>query len=97
MRTYYINYPRDFGNEYDLCYCETKEERSKAEESGWERISRKEAIDHCRAEGRRRESNPNFAYYAPTQIIPFSLHGKEYLPEDVGYRLSDDGYIWLKP
>lgn len=96
MKTYYIKYPRNFGNEYDLCYCETSEERSNAEENGWERISRKDAIGKCRTEKRRRWENPSFAFFAPTQIVPFSLVGKEYLPEDVGYRLSDDGYIWEK-
>ena len=96
MKTYYIKYPRDFANEYDLCYCETSEERKKAEENGWERISRKDAINNCRMEERRRECDPSFAFYAPTQIIPFSLVGKEYLPEDVGYSLSDDGFIWEK-
>ena len=46
MKNYYINYPRNFANEYGLCWIDSTDTKSAEEaiERGWERITRKEAF-----------------------------------------------------
>ena len=109
MKTYYIRYPRDFANEYSLCYCESADERKAAEADGWERVTRDYAIKACREENWRRETDPAFSGYADNTIIPFHLVGKfdidwYYGPDDkVRLTLFDgktryllNGYIFEK-
>ena len=78
MKTYDIRYPRNFSNEYDLCYCESANERKAAEADGWERVTRDYAIRACREENWRRERDPASSGYADNTIIPFRLVGKDY-------------------
>lgn len=45
MKAYYIYQPRNFANEYSLCWVEQgSKEENEVIEQGWERITRKEAI-----------------------------------------------------
>lgn len=93
MKTYYIRYPRDFANEYSLCYCESADERKAAEADGWERITRLEAERKCRNENWARANNPAFSGYGDNTIIPFRLVGK-----DIDYyygRLYDKFHLML--
>lgn len=78
MRTYYIFYPRNFANEYDLCYCESADERKAAEAAGWERVTRLEAERKCRNENWARANDQAFSGYGDNTIIPFCLVGKDY-------------------
>lgn len=100
MKTFYIRYPRDFANEYDLCYCESAEEQAAAEKAGFERITRKEAERKCAAEKWARKNDQAFSGYGSSSILPYSLlaknaadpYGDITLPEDIGLTLH--GYIW---
>lgn len=90
MKTYYIFYPRNFANEYSLCYCESVEERKAAEADGWERVTRDYAIKACREENWRRETDSSFSGYADNKIIPFHLVGKDY---DIGLDYGPDDKV----
>lgn len=90
MKTYYIRYPRNFANEYNLCYCESADERKAAEADGWERVTRDCAIKACREENWRREKDPSFSGYADNTIIPFHLVGKDY---DIDYCYGQDDNV----
>lgn len=57
MRHYYIKWGRA-GNEYDLVYTEDATQDAAAEAAGYERITRKRAIDYCIAERCRRKWEP---------------------------------------
>ena len=76
-RKYWIQYYRDFSNTYNLCYTETDTEAKQAEEAGWERITRQEAIDKCIAERRRRKEDAAFSGFADIVILPFSYDTDE--------------------
>lgn len=78
MKNYYIRYPRNFANEYDLCYCESADERKAAEADGWERVTRLEAERKCRNENWARANDQAFSGYGDNTIIPFCLVGKDY-------------------
>ena len=102
MKTYYIRYIRNFSNEYDLCYCETPEERKAAEGAGYERITRKEAIRKCANERWAREHDQNFSGFGDADIVPWSFVSDPrnnpdhpcypVLPDEAGLTLN--GYIW---
>lgn len=100
MKTYYIRYPRNFSNEYDLCYCETPEQQKEAEDAGYERITRKEAIRKCSDERWAREHDQNFSGYGDADIVPWTIkkwntenrYGNPMFPEEKGLHLN--GYIW---
>lgn len=102
MKTYYIRYPRDFENEYDLCYCETAVEQGEAEAAGFERITRKEAEGKCKAERDRRKYNQAFSGFGDAEIVPWSFLADPrnqpdhpaypIYPEEAG--LTRNGYIW---
>lgn len=102
MKTYHIRYPRNFANEYDLCYCETAAEAKEAEAAGFERITRKEAIRKCANERWAREHDQNFSGYGSADILPWSyLTDPRNDPEHPAYPISPDeagltlnGYIW---
>lgn len=96
MKTYYIKYPRNFANEYNLCYCETPEERKAAEAAGWEKITRKEAIRKCAAERWARKNDPAFSGFGDVAIAPWAYIAAARIypitPEEYGLTLN--GYIW---
>lgn len=68
-RTYYVHYWNNFGNTYNLYYCETEEDLA-ALPADSERITRKEALRLAREESYRRETDQSFAYLADESIIP---------------------------
>lgn len=102
MKTYYIQYYRDFANTYNLCYCETPEEQAEAESAGYERITRKEAIRKCSNERWAREHDQSFSGYGDASIVPWkyaSDHRNKpdhpaypITPDEIGLMLN--GYIW---
>lgn len=90
MKQYFVHYYRDFGNTYNLFYTENAEETKAAIESGYERITRKQAIELCRAEIRRRKDNPAASGYADSAIYPFSAGQDE---DFENYPWTKNGYI----
>lgn len=75
MKNYYIKYPRNFSNEYDLCWIDSADTKSAEEavERGWERITRKEAFRKISNEKYRQSTDYAFSGFAPTVIIPYSV------------------------
>ena len=64
MKKYYIKYPRNFGNEYDLRYVDGLDDELRVLEQGYERIAKKEALKKCRAEEARERKNARQREYA---------------------------------
>lgn len=75
MKNYYIRYPRNFANEYDLVWIDAADTDSisRATEAGYERITRREAYAKVSGEKYRRKSDANFSGYAPTVILPYRV------------------------
>lgn len=79
MRHYYINRGRA-SNEYELVYTASATQDAAAEAAGYERITRRRAIDYCIAERRRRKWEPSSAYFAAAYIWPYNAP-YDYCPE----------------
>lgn len=110
MKNYYINYPRNFANEYALCWIDSADTKSAEEavERGWERITRKEAFGKVSEENYRRYTDDSFSGFAPIVIIPYSVfydgtfervdrYDGVIYPYDLGKQtrlVSDDGVIF---
>jgi len=64
IKHYFVRYPRDFANEYDLGWS--------YDESvpGWERITRREAVAMARAEVWRCRWTPTLSGCAPVLVFP---------------------------
>lgn len=79
MKNYYIRYPRNFANEYNLVWIDAADTNSisRATEAGYERITRKEAYAKVSDEKYRRKSDASFSSYAPIVILPYRVE----LPE----------------
>ena len=75
MKHYYIRYPRNFGNEYDLVWIEADDTENirKASEAGYERITRRNAYAKISDEKYRRKTDCNFSGFAPVVILPYRL------------------------
>ncbi len=75
MKNYYIRYPRNFANEYDLVWIDAADTESirKASEAGYERITRKSAYAKISFEKYRRKTDRSFSGYAPVIILPFRV------------------------
>ena len=75
MKNYYINYYRNFANEYGLCWIDSADTKSveEAVERGWERITRKEAFRKVSEENYRLSTDYSFSGFASTVIIPYSV------------------------
>lgn len=92
MKKYYIKYPRNFGNEYDLIFTTTPEEDQRAIDQGYERIAKKQAISKCVAERWARKNDPAFSGYGSVIILPLDFERGEY---DARYMLkTTDGYVY---
>ena len=89
MKNYYIRYPRNFGNEYDLVWIDASDTESilAASEAGYERITRKSAYAKISDEKYRRKTDPNFSGYAPVIILPFHIE-LPVLPEWDSWEMS---------
>lgn len=90
MKKYIIQYG-EFSNTYALRYIESGEEIPE----GWERITKKEAVQLCRREIERREYNNAFSRYGDATIIPYDYDDYElYIVNDPRYKLVN--HIWEK-
>lgn len=89
MKNYYIRYPRNFSNEYDLVWIEAADAENIriASEAGYERITRKSAYAKISDEKCRRKTDPNFSGYAPVIILPFYIE-LPVLPEWDSWEMS---------
>ena len=67
MRKYWVNWWKNFGNTYWLCWTDQKEPPV----GNWTRISRIEAEWLARRERNRRKTDPSFAYNADACIAPY--------------------------
>ena len=90
MKVYYIKYPRNFANEYSLCWVEkgSKEEQEIIEQD-WDRITRKEAIEQCVTERWRRKNDQAFSGYGDAIIKPYGLE-----LDDISNYYTTDGYVY---
>lgn len=77
MKKYFVKHPRDFFNEYSLVYTTDSEQEEAAISEGYERCTRAQAFELCRAEIRRRESDPMFSGYADALIFPYDASQDE--------------------
>ena len=92
MKKYYIKYPRNFGNEYDLRYVDGLDDELRALEQGYKRITKKEALEKCRAERRARKNDPAFSGYGSAIIVHFDFEGGE--SEARQQLKTTDGYVY---
>lgn len=70
-KTYWIHYPRNFANEYDIVSATTEAQRKTLKAHGYERIPLKRVRELCSLEKWRRKYDELFSGYAPTEPIPF--------------------------
>ena len=79
MKHYYIRYPRNFSNEFDLVWIEPTDSESiaRAVAAGYERITRKEAFRKVSGERYARRVDQSFSGYGDTVILPYAVN----LPE----------------
>ena len=75
---YYVNYYRDFANAYNICWTDSEAEDKEAEEQGWTRITRKEAIGLCVDERERRKYDQAFSGYADMLVYPWDYSDERY-------------------
>ena len=90
-KKYWISYPRNFSNEYSLCWSGGEINAPEPGES-WQRISRKEAESKCRMESWRRRYNSAMSGYAPTLIFPSAQLSHDDL--EVGYGVKGSAILW---
>ena len=90
MKRYYVDYGTEvYSNRYTLYWADGPK-MTDALPATAERITRKLALQLCRAELERRRYNPSGAWYASSCVYPAGLYGD---PEDLsGWQLR--GYIW---
>lgn len=89
-RKYFIRYPRNFANEYQLAWC-----YDIPVGGDWQRITRGEALFFAKREAERRKDDPSFAGYADTIIAPIDYSG-EYLFGDwaISQIVQFSGRVW---
>ncbi len=101
MKHYYIRYPRNFANEYDLVWIESTDTAAiaKAIDEGYERITRKEAYNKVSIEKWRRGNDQAMSGYAPTVILPYHVDLPE-IPDNDKWEIvfqregKDEGYLY---
>lgn len=93
MKQYFIRYPRNFGNEYSLCWAEQgSKEAAEAIKNDYCRITRKEAIEKCTSERWARKHDQAFSGFGDAIIYPYGFDGRE---DEARERLTTfDGYIY---
>lgn len=74
MKHYYIRYPRNFANEYDLVWIESTDAANinEAINAGYDRITRKEAFRKVSCEKYARRVDQNFSGYGDIVILPYN-------------------------
>lgn len=73
-KKYYVWYG-NFGNVYNLYWAETAEQIKLAKESGYTRITRRQAEKLCAEENNRRNHDSYFSGYADNLIYPIDYEG----------------------
>lgn len=91
-KQYYVNYYRNFANTYHLYWASTPEQIAEAEECGYERITRAEAIRLCVAENSRHREDYSSSGYADNVIYPIDYDAYENAWE-FDSRVCLNGYI----
>lgn len=88
MKQYFIQYPRNFANEYHLVYCETANDLEKLREFNakyctlaqeFERISVRDMRRLISAEKFARKYNPAFSGYGDIAPTPIKEYIRDYL------------------
>lgn len=85
MKHYYIRYPRNFANEYDLVWIESTDTESitRALEEGFDRITRKEAYRKVSGEKYARKNDQAFSGFGGTVILPYNAANLPDLEHDI--------------
>lgn len=92
MKNYYINYPRNFANEFTICHVERgSAEEKEAIAQGYRRITRREAIAECIAE-RKCRRDPDYYGSGSTVIYPYGYDAYNAVYGGVKYT-TKNGYI----
>lgn len=73
--TYWVKYPRNFSNEYNLVAASDEIEGLYLKSNGYERISYKRMRELCFQEKYRRKMDPSSSGYAPISPIPYKEVG----------------------
>ena len=95
MKQYLIRFPRNFANEYTLCWVEKGgTEAAQAMSEGFEPISRKNAIEKCVHERWARKHDQAFSGYGNSIILPYRFIGRYNAMEARAYLSTTDGYIY---
>lgn len=92
MKKYYIRYPRNFANEYDLRYVDGVDDELRALEQGYERIRKNKALEKCRNERWERKHDPVFSGYGSAIIVHLDFEGGE--AEAREHLKTEDGYVY---
>ena len=94
-RRFYVNYPRNFANEYDLRWVDNTQDETYLEVIGYERITRKHAVELCVRERKLRRLNPCQAGWASDIILPATYAGFPDEDYEDGTLITFDGYVFL--
>ena len=90
-RKYWVRYPRNLANEYDLCYTIGEQEDDQAQSEGYEWIDIYEARRLCAEENRRRREDPNNSGFGDNQIM--RLRDKRLFPDVLNSIEKGDLYV----
>lgn len=92
-RHYYIHYPQNFDNEYDLYWVDNPNDERELIKQGYKRISKSEAINICKSERLARKNNSSFSGYGNSIIMPFNFDGDEDKAKQC--LETPDGYVYV--
>ena len=93
MKKYFINYYNGFGNTFELRWTDNKEDEEAAIGEGFERITRKEAIEKCKNERERVKRGEH--KFSDTIIVPFlPAEIRNCNGLDMDALKTKDGYIY---
>lgn len=88
-KQYFVNYYRDFGNTYTLRWADNAADAEMLKTNGYERITRRKALELAREENDRRERDYNFSGYADNRIYPANYDAEN----DTMFETDASGYI----
>lgn len=97
MKSYFVKYWENFANTYHLAWTEKSNEDA-ALAAGYEKISRKKAIELCAAERQRRKDDYNFSGYSDSRIFPLDMTEEEkieFYTRLKGFK-TNDGYVYVR-
>ena len=92
MKRYYVKHPRNFGNEYSLCWIDAADKKGcqQLEERGYERITRKAAYAYVSQEKWARQHDQAFSGYGDIRILPHWVEAEGY---QVNNTCGDDSLV----